>query len=94
MAFDADRLGERVQLRSPRKGDRFQPLGMEGHKKLSHFLIDVKWPKIMRDEVLVLAREEEIAWVAPLRSSHTFRVDSSTRRILLCELRQRSDHGA
>ena len=94
VAFDADRLGERVQLRSPRKGDRFQPLGMEGHKKLSHFLIDVKWPKIMRDEVLVLAREEEIAWVAPLRSSHTFRVDSSTRRILLCELRQRSDHGA
>ncbi len=31
VAFDADRLGERVQLRSPRKGDRFQPVGMEGH---------------------------------------------------------------
>ena len=87
VALDADRLGARVQVRSLRPGDRFQPLGMEGHKKLSDFLIDAKWPKISRDEVLVLARGEEIAWVAPLRSSHAFRIQSTTRRIALCTLR-------
>ena len=87
VALDADRLGTRVQVRSLRPGDRFQPLGMEGHKKLSDFLIDAKWPKISRDEVLVLARGEEIAWVAPLRSSHAFRIKSTTRRIALCTLR-------
>ena len=87
VALDADRLGARVQVRSQRPGDRFQPLGMEGHKKLSDFLIDAKWPKISRDEVLVLARGEEIAWVAPLRSSHAFRIQSTTRRIALCTLR-------
>ena len=65
VALDADRLGARVQVRSLRPGDRFQPLGMEGHKKLSDFLIDAKWPKISRDEVLVLTQGEEIAWVAP-----------------------------
>ncbi len=87
VALDADRLGTRVQVRSQRPGDRFQPLGMKGHKKLSDFLIDAKWPKIVRDEVLVLARGEEIAWVAPLRSSHAFRIKSTTRRIALCTLR-------
>ncbi|MEE3258972.1 MAG: tRNA lysidine(34) synthetase TilS [Candidatus Latescibacterota bacterium] len=91
VAFDADRLGQEVLLRSPRQGDRFQPLGMAGHKKLSDFLIDAKWPKISRDEVLVLARGEEIAWVAPLRISHAFRVDSATRRIALCQLRRAED---
>ena len=87
VALDADRLGARVQVRSLRPGDRFQPLGMEGHKKLSDFLIDAKWPKISRDEVLVLTRGEEIAWVAPLRSSHAFKIKSTTRRIALCTLR-------
>lgn len=87
VALDADRLGARVQVRSLRPGDRFQPLGMEGHKKLSDFLIDAKWPKISRDEVLVLTRGEEIAWVAPLRSSNAFRIKSTTRRIALCTLR-------
>ena len=94
VAFDADRLGEEVLLRSPRQGDRFQPLGMAGHKKLSDFLIDAKWPKISRDEILVLARGEEIAWVAPLRTSHAFKVDSATRRIALCQLRRAENHGA
>ena len=88
VALDADRLGTRVQVRSLRPGDRFQPLGMEGHKKLSDFLIDAKWPKISRDEVLVLTRGEEIAWVMPLRSSHAFRIQSTTRRIALCTLRR------
>ena len=88
VALDADYLGARVQVRSLRPGDRFQPLGMAGHKKLSDFLIDAKWPKISRDEVLVLARGEEIAWVAPLRSSHAFRIQSTTRRIALCTLRR------
>jgi tRNA(Ile)-lysidine synthase len=88
VALDADRLGARVQVRSQRLGDRFQPLGMEGHKKLSDFLIDAKWPKISRDEVLVMTRGEEIAWVAPLRSSHAFRIKSTTSRIALCTLRR------
>ena len=87
VALDADRLGARVQVRSQRPGDRFQPLGMEGHKKLSDFLIDAKWPKISRDEVLVLTQGEEIAWVAPLRSSQAFKIKSTTRRIALCTLR-------
>jgi len=87
-AFDAARVGEKLLLRSPRPGDRFQPLGMEGHKKLSDFLIDLKWPRILRDEVLLLIRGDEIVWVVGLRPGHPFRVRAATREIALVELRQ------
>ena len=40
--FDSDLAGPQLLLRSPRRGDRFQPLGMKGHKKVSDYLIDVK----------------------------------------------------
>ena len=85
-AFDAERLGTRLLLRSVCSGDRFRPLGMAGRKKLSDFLIDRKWPRILRNEVLVLTRDEEIAWVVGLHPGHLFRVSSSTRRIALIEL--------
>ena len=85
-AFDADLAGTQLLLRSPRRGDRFQPLGMKGHKKVSDFLIDLKWPRILRDEVLVLTRSEDILWVVGLRSSQCFRVRPTTREVLLVEL--------
>ena len=87
VAFDARLMEQRLQMRSLQTGDRFQPLGMEGHKKLSDFLIDCKWPRILRDEILLLTCPDEIVWVAGLRPSHRFRVCEHTREILLVELR-------
>ena len=83
--FDAGLAGTRLRLRPPRPGDRFPPLGMEGSKKLSDFLIDLKWPRLLRDEVLLLVRGDEIVWVVGLRPSHRFRVRESTREIVLAE---------
>ena len=87
-AFDADLLGPHLQVRSPRPGDRFQPLGMKGHKKVSDFLIDLKWPRILRDEVLLLARGDEVVWIVGLRPNHRCRVNCNTNEIALLELGQ------
>ena len=87
-AFDADLIGPHLQVRSPRPGDRFQPLGMEGHKKVSDFLIDLKWPRILRDEVLLLARGDEVVWIVGLRPSNRCRVSRDTRELALVELGQ------
>ena len=73
-------------LRGPRPGDRVQPLGMKGHKKLSDLLIDAKVPRLLRDEVLVLTRGSEVVWVLGLRVGHRFRVVPATRQIALLEL--------
>ena len=89
-ALDADQLAETLTLRSPRPGDRFQPLGLQGRKKLSDFLIDRKWPRILRDELLLLTCGDQIAWVAGLSISHAFRVRPDTRQLLLLEMQHES----
>ncbi len=89
-ALDAEALAAPLTLRSPRPGDRFQPLGLQGRKKLSDFLIDRKWPRILRDELLVLSCGEQIAWVVGLEIGHPFRVLPDSRRLLLLELRRES----
>jgi tRNA(Ile)-lysidine synthase len=91
-AFDAERLRGRLLLRSARPGDRFCPLGMEGHKKLSDFLVDLKWPRILRDEILVLALGDEIVWIVGLRPGHSFRVRPDSRAIALVELCECAPH--
>ena len=85
-AFDAQRLGSALQVRSLKPGDRFLPLGMKGRKKISDFLIDIKWPRILRDQVLVLVGGGEIAWILGSRTSHTFRVRADTKVVLLLEV--------
>ena len=85
-AFDADLTGPRLQLRTPRRGDRFQPLGMEGRKRVSEFLLDSGVPKILREDVLLLTSGEEVVWVAGLLPAHPFRVQPKTRKIMMVDL--------
>ena len=43
--LDAERLPDGLELRTRQAGDRFEPLGLEGHsQKLSDFMVNVKMP--------------------------------------------------
>lgn len=86
VALDCTVVDVPLVLRGPHPGDRLQPLGMVGHKKLSDLLIDAKVPRLLRDGVLVLARGTDIVWVPGLRVGHRFRVVPTTRQIALLEL--------
>lgn len=87
VVFDALLLGSRLRVRRPRPGDRFQPLGMQGRKKLSDFLVDLKWPRLLRSELLLLTGlDDEVIWVVGLRQADRFRVRPDTRQIALAEL--------
>ena len=85
-AFDAETFGARLSLRSVRPGDRFQPLGMKGHRKVSDFLIDLKFPRLLRKDLMVLTCGREIVWLVGVRPADPFRVKRDTRRIVLAEL--------
>ncbi len=92
VAFDERAADGRLQLRSPRPGDRLRPLGMGGHhKKLSDCFIDARWPRILRQDALVLVRstsggDEEVLWVVGLNRSEAFQVASDTDCILYLEI--------
>ncbi len=65
--FHRDSLGDRVQIRTRRAGDRFRPLGLGGEKKLQDFFTDAKVPKPWRDRVPLMVTPRGIAWVVGYR---------------------------
>ncbi len=81
--LDADAVAAPLRLRTPRAGDWFRPLGMNGRsQKLSDFFVNEKIPRRARAGWVLLCAGEEIVWVAGLRLSHSFRVTEKTRRAI------------
>lgn len=82
-SFDADALGEGLVVRTWQEGDRFQPLGMTGQKKLQDFFVDEKVPRDRRGQVpLLCAADGRIAWVVGYRIAEPFKVTAATKRVL------------
>ena len=79
----ADDLKDSLLVRGRQTGDRFAPLGMDGHSvKLSDFFINEKLPKRARDGWPLLCFGDEIIWVPGFRPSHRVRVTEATERVL------------
>ncbi|MHB8776264.1 MAG: tRNA lysidine(34) synthetase TilS [Anaerolineales bacterium] len=81
--LDAENLTGSLELRTRRRGDRFTPLGMNGHsQKLSDFFINEKVPYRARERWPLLCAGHEIIWVPGYRLSHTYRLTEATRNII------------
>lgn len=80
--LDADVCGSRLWMRTRRPGDRFQPLGMAGQKKLHDFFVDEKVPRAERDRVPLVISPRGLIWVVGYRLDERFRVRPETRRVL------------
>ena len=80
--FDVDQIQMPLKIRSRRAGDRFQPFGMKGTKKVKDFLIDSKIPQRVRQSIPTLVTGDEILWVVGHRTSEKCKVSNKTRRFL------------
>jgi len=70
-------------LRSSWPGERFQPLGMAGTKKLQDFFVDEKAPPAERRRTPVVADTAgRILWVVGYRLSHPARVSGDGKRVV------------
>lgn len=74
-----------VRTREP--GDRFQPLGMGGTKKLQDFMVDAKIPRRWRDRVPLVVTPRGIAWVTGWRIADWARVPVDATEALEVEFR-------
>ncbi|HSJ90206.1 MAG TPA: tRNA lysidine(34) synthetase TilS [Anaerolineales bacterium] len=85
--LDARLISDALELRVRQDGDRFEPLGMDGHEmKLSDFFINVKLPQRARERWPLLCVGEKVVWVPGYRPAHSFRLTDSTRQALYFSL--------
>jgi tRNA(Ile)-lysidine synthase len=87
--LDAKAISASLKLRARRAGDRFEPLGMDGHKlKISDFLVNAKLPQRVRDHLPLLCVEAKIIWVPGFRPAHFCRLTESTERVFHLSLKR------
>jgi tRNA(Ile)-lysidine synthase len=81
--LDAESITGGFSLRIRHEGDRFEPLGMDGHtQKLSDFFTNVKLPQRARERYPLVCAGEEVAWIPGYHPAHQFRLTNASRRIL------------
>jgi len=97
---DFDRLSGRLVVRTREEGDRFQPLGSDGGKKLQDFFVDEKVPEPERDRVLIVATDEHPVWIVGHRIDDRVKVTDETQALLVLRIqdepeprRDRMRHG-
>ncbi|QNL22284.1 tRNA lysidine(34) synthetase TilS [Hyphobacterium sp. CCMP332] len=84
--LDAALITYPLKLRPWQEGDKFQPLGMKGEKKISDFLIDLKVPLNFKKNQYVLLSGEDIVWVVGQRISEKYRITDNTKQALRLEI--------
>jgi tRNA(Ile)-lysidine synthase len=78
----ANVAGREVTVRAARPGDRMEPYGMEGSKKLQDIFIDLKIPKAQREQWLVVECGGEIIWLPGYRIARGWELLSDTESAL------------
>lgn len=86
-AFNTDILKEPLLIRTRRRGDRFQPRGGKGTKKLKDFFIDEKIPRGERDRVPLLVSGEQIVWVIGHRLSQQFLLKDNDKKAVVIQVK-------
>ncbi len=83
VCLDLDQLSFPLVWRHWQPGDRFMPLGMQGEKKISDYLVDAKVPLSEKDNVTVLVSGGKIVWLVGHRMAHPVRITEATQKRLL-----------
>ena len=80
--FDLGALDQSLSVRNFRRGDRFQPLGMTGHKKIKDLFIEKRVPVSIRSRWPLVAAGTEIIWIPGYARSATAVVSTKTASVL------------
>jgi tRNA(Ile)-lysidine synthase len=83
---DADLLQFPLLLRTWYAGDRFQPLGVRGQKKISDFFVEQKIPLNRKKRIAILENGNgDIIWIAGLRIDERYKITANTKKVFIFE---------
>ena len=83
--FDYDQISDKLMVRSRKRGDRFQPLGMQEMKKIGQFMLDARIPRDWRDHVPIVISGDSVLWVVGYRIDERVKVTVKTKKVLRLE---------
>lgn len=78
--IDTHSLDWPLTIRTRCPGDRFQPLGAQGHQKLKEFFRASRIPPWCRDAWPIVCAGEKIVWIPGLRIAEPVRITGQTTR--------------
>ncbi|MDO9515193.1 MAG: tRNA lysidine(34) synthetase TilS [Syntrophales bacterium] len=84
--MDYNAISFPLVVRNIREGDRIQPLGMEGTKKVAALLMDEKVPKVRRRSIPLLADRASVLWVPGVRLSDRVKMTDMTEKVVKAEI--------
>lgn len=83
--FDYSALSGPLSVRTIERGDRLQPMGLGGRKKIKNIFIDQKVPLVKRKRTPLICCGEDILWAVGLKQSELCKVTQSTVKVLKIE---------
>jgi len=86
--LDLDKTGGELVVRTRRRGDRFQPLGMSQPKKLGEFMIDARIPRAWRGRIPIVCSPRQILWVVGWHIDERVKVAQDTKRVLCLKFKR------
>jgi len=89
--FDFAITGADLSLRTRKKGDRFQPLGMSQIKKVGEFMLDARIPRSWRDRIPIICSPRQIIWLVGWRVDDRARVTPQTSRVLCLRMKRTAE---
>jgi len=79
--IDATNVGTDLTIRSVKSDDYFYPLGMNGKKKVSKYLVDNKISFLDKKNTFVVCNGEDIVWVAGHQISNNYKLSKNSKKI-------------
>ena len=76
--FNFSKLDFPLKLRKWKRGDKIQPLGMKGSKKISDILIDFKISILEKENIYVIESNNDIVWVVGFLISDKYKLDKNS----------------
>lgn len=84
--IDKGKLSFPLIIRKWKKGDKFKPFGMKGHKKVSDYFTDRKFSLIEKENIWLLCSVDDIVWIIGERADDRFKITNTTIEVLKINL--------
>lgn len=78
IAFDCDKIDRKLCIRSRNTGDKIYLNGINGNKSIKKLFIELKIPRSQRDNIVMLAMDNEILWIKDYKTSDYYKASDTT----------------